>query len=312
MADPLNIVICTTPDDVALVEPIAELLRAAPRRSVSIVHDEAGGVPWWEQVVGRIRSAGLFIVALSPAALEPTSSAATTVAAALAFARLCDRECLYVAVADLEGTPLPIGIDRDDVIDCRALDATSVPRLFRRLATVGERTVPPDWVTDPALPVHVDRPSSVFISYRRRDTQYAVPQLRERIEAVLGPGTVFHDVVSIQPGVDFRPELSKGIGRADVILILIGREWLDELNERRGGPEEDQVAVEVELALASGKPVVPLLLDQISMPGPAELPHELAPLSFRNGLPLRPDPDFATDVDRVLDRMGFTPVPGTG
>ena len=101
MADPLHIVICTTPDDVALVEPIAELLRAAPRRSVSIVHDEAGGVPWWEQVVGRIRSAGLFIVALSPAALEPTSSAATTVAAALAFARLCDRECLYVAVADL-------------------------------------------------------------------------------------------------------------------------------------------------------------------------------------------------------------------
>ena len=63
---------------------------------------------------------------------------------------------------------------------------------------------------EPAFPVHVDRPRSVFISYRRDDTKWAVLPLRERLEAVLGEGTVFHDVVSIDPGVDFRPELAEG------------------------------------------------------------------------------------------------------
>jgi TIR domain len=311
MADPLNIVICTTPDDVALVEPIAELLRAPVRRSVSIVHDEPGGLPWWGRVVGEIRSAGLFIVALSPAALRPASSTATMVATALAFARACERECLFVSVADIEDEPLPIGIDRDDIVDCRALDATSVPELFRRLAERGEAATAPAWVTDPAPPLHLDRPRSVFISYRRKDTQYAVGPLRERIEAVLGPESVFHDVVSIPVGVDFRPQLVEGIGRADIVLVLIGRTWLEELNERRGGADADQVLVEVELALGSGKPVIPLLVDA-SMPAAAELPRELQALAYRNGLSLRPDPDFATDVDRVLDRMGFIPAPGTG
>ena len=141
-------------------------------------------------------------------------------------------------------------------MDCRALDATSVPELFQRLATVGPPEAAPEWVPEPAFPVHVDRPRSVFISPPRR-RKWAVLPLRKRLEAVLGEGTVFHDVVSIDPGVDFRPELAEGIDRADVILVLIGPSWLDELKKRRGSPEQDQVVVEIELALGSGKPVFP-------------------------------------------------------
>ena len=88
-------------------------------------------------------------------------------------------------------------------------------------------------------------------------TQVGGAPAEERLEAVLGQGTVFHDVVSIAPGVDFRPELAEGIDRADVILVLIGPRWLDELKKRQGGPEQDQVVVEIELALGSGKSVVP-------------------------------------------------------
>ena len=196
-------------------------------------------------------------------------------------------------------------------MDCRALDATSVPRLFQRLATVSQPEPPPDWVVDPPLPVHIDRPSSVFISYRRDDTKWAVVPLLERIEAILGPATVFHDIVSIAPGVDFRPELAEGIDRADVILVLIGSSWLDELNKRQGGTEQDQVLVEVELALASGKPVVPLLVDEALMPAPTELPDVIRLLAYRNGQPLRAA-DVDADVTGIIARIGFTPVPGTG
>jgi len=308
---PLRIVICTTPEDVPRVEPIGELLRAPALRSVAIIHDEPGGLPWWQGVVGEIREAGLFILALSQAALEPTTSAGTTVAAALAFARACGRECLVVSVADIETEVLPIGIDRSAIVDCQALDATSVPALFRRLATVESPEAPPEWVVEPPLPVHVDRPSSVFISYRRDDTKWVVPPLRERLEAVLGQDAVFHDVVSIAPGVDFRPELAEGIDRADVILVLIGPSWLDELTKRQGGPEQDQVVVEIELALGSGKSVVPVLVDDADMPAAGELPAVIRPLAFRNGRPLRAA-DVDADIDVIIDRIGFTPAPRTG
>ena len=52
---------------------------------MAIIHDEPGGLPWWQGVVREIREAGLFILALSQAALEPTTSAGTTVMAALAY-----------------------------------------------------------------------------------------------------------------------------------------------------------------------------------------------------------------------------------
>jgi hypothetical protein len=308
---PLQIVICTTPEDVARVEPIGELLRSRARRSVAIIHDEAGGLPWWEGVVGDIREAGLFILALSQTALEPTTSAGTMVTTALAFARACGRECLVVSVADIETEALPIGIDRSAIVDCRSLDATSVPALFQRLATIGPPETPPEWVPDPPLPVHVARPSSVFISYRRDDTKWAVLPLRERLEAVLGAGTVFHDVVSIAAGVDFRPELVEGIGRADVILVLIGPRWLDELRKRQGGTEQDQVVVEIELALGSGKSVVPVLVDDAEMPAEGELPEVIRPLAFRNGRPLRAA-DVDADIDVIIERIGFTPAPRTG
>ena len=308
---PLRIVICTTPEDVPRVEPIGELLRSPARRSVAIIHDEPGGLPWWQGVVREIREAGLFILALSQAALEPTTSAGTTVMAALAYARACGRECLVVSVTDIETEALPIGIDRTAIVDCRALDATSVPELFQRLATVGPPEAAPEWVPEPAFPVHVDRPRSVFISYRRDDTKWAVLPLRERLEAVLGEGTVFHDVVSIDPGVDFRPELAEGIDRADVILVLIGPSWLDELKKRQGSPEQDQVVVEIELALGSGKPVVPLLVDDADMPAAGELPEVIRPLAFRNGRPLRAA-DVDADIDVIIERIGFTPAPRTG
>jgi hypothetical protein len=135
--------------------------------------------------------------------------------------------------------------------------------------------------------------------------------LRERIEGVLGPDTVFHDIVSIAPGVDFRPELAAGIDRADVILVLIGSSWLEELKERQDGTAEDQVVVEVELALGSGKPVVPVLVDEAPMPPPQELPDVIRLLAFRNGQPLRAA-DVESDVTNIIERIGFTREPSTG
>ncbi|HAG77043.1 MAG TPA: toll/interleukin-1 receptor domain-containing protein, partial [Thauera sp.] len=66
---------------------------------------------------------------------------------------------------------------------------------------------------------------------------------------------------------------------------------------------EDMVRLEVEMALARGQNVVPLLVQGARMPSAAQLPAPLAPLAYRNALPVRPDPDFRGDVLRLVEAL---------
>ena len=231
----LRMVICTTPDDVPRVEPIAELLRSPARRSVWIIHDEPGGLPWWESVVDEIRQATLFIVALSPAALDPTSSTGTMVAAALAFARACEHECLVVSVADVEAETLPAGIDhgadRGLPSARRHLGATAVPevgdrRSARAASRLGGRPPAPRAHRPAEGRVHLVSPGRHEVGDRpasrtdRGDTRARHGLPRHRVH---------------RPGRGLPAELATGIDRADVILVLIGSSWLEKLNKRPGG-----------------------------------------------------------------------------
>jgi hypothetical protein len=46
--------------------------------------------------------------------------------------------------------------------------------------------------------------------------------------------------------------------------------------------------------------VVPLLVRGASVPCENDLPASLAQLSYRNGIAVRPDPDFHRDMDRLI------------
>jgi hypothetical protein len=59
------------------------------------------------------------------------------------------------------------------------------------------------------------------------------------------------------------------------------------------------VRTEIETAMQRNIPVVPLLVQGAAMPGAQHLPEALAPLVYRNALPVRPNPDFARDMERV-------------
>ncbi len=65
----------------------------------------------------------------------------------------------------------------------------------------------------------------------------------------------------------------------------------------------DHVRIEIETALGRGIPVVPLLVQEADIPSPEQLPESLQQLAFRNGLPVRADPDFHSDVDRLIGRL---------
>lgn len=160
----------------------------------------------------------------------------------------------------------------------------------------------------------------VFISYRRWDSIDVVGRIDDHLVAVFGRRNVFKDVDSVRLGVDFREEITKAVGRCDVLLAVIGPKWAGEADDdsstrtisltgpapppeaggRRIDETGDYVRLEIEAALRRGIPVIPILVGTTPMPSAEQLPESLEELAYRSGTRVRPDPDFRGDVDRVV------------
>jgi formylglycine-generating enzyme required for sulfatase activity len=156
--------------------------------------------------------------------------------------------------------------------------------------------------------------SKIFLSYRRDDSADATGRLYDRLAAHYSGENIFRDVDTIPLGVDFRTHLHEAVGRCGVLLAIIGRQWLSvthSAGQRRLDDPRDFVRIEIEAALQRNIPVIPVLVQGATMPVVEDLPPSLQLLAFRNGIAVRPDPDFHRDVDRLiqyLDRL-FTATP---
>ena len=147
----------------------------------------------------------------------------------------------------------------------------------------------------------------IFISYRREETAYPAGWLYDRLAGHFGGGQVFKDVDSIQLGDDFVEVITRAVGSCDVLVALIGGEWLsvtDAHGRRRLDDPDDFVRLEIEAALSRGVRVIPVLVDGARMPPADELPDSLAALVRRQALELSPARfDFDTSrLLKVLDR----------
>jgi len=150
----------------------------------------------------------------------------------------------------------------------------------------------------------------VFLSYRREDSISIAGRIRDRLANQFGADHVFFDIDAIPFGVDFRDHIDRMMTECDVVLVVIGRRWVDAVDEhgqRRLDQAGDFVRLEIEAALRREIPVVPLLVDGATIPQPNQLPESLTDLAYRNGTQVRYDPDFHTDIDRLLLRL--TPAP---
>jgi hypothetical protein len=114
------------------------------------------------------------------------------------------------------------------------------------------------------------------------------------------------DVDDIPLGVDFSKYIDEKVGKCEVLLAVIGRDWLsatDANGNRRLDLPEDFVRIELESALNRNIPVIPLLVRHASMPKAMDLPESIRDFSKRNGMPVRADPDFRTDCDRLIEGL---------
>jgi hypothetical protein len=157
----------------------------------------------------------------------------------------------------------------------------------------------------------------IFISYRREDTDYPAGWLFDRLADHFGGSQVFKDVDSIELGDDFVEVIAAAVGSCDVLLALIGEQWLtitDTDGRRRLDNSDDFVRLEIEAALSRKVRVIPILVDRARMPRAEELPASLTRLTRRQALELSPS-RFEADINRllrVLDRTLAEEALGTG
>jgi len=147
------------------------------------------------------------------------------------------------------------------------------------------------------------RQPTIFISYRREDSADITGRISDRLIQKFGKDAVFKDVESIPLGSDFRKHLKDAVGRCDVLVAVIGRQWATIENEngrRRLDEPRDHLRIEVESALERDIPVIPVLVQGAVVPDPEKLPESLRPLAYRHAQPVRPDPDFNHDLDRLM------------
>ena len=143
---------------------------------------------------------------------------------------------------------------------------------------------------------------AVFISYRRGDVDGQARALVGDSSNHVGRDNVFIDVDSIAPGRDFRQVLKERLGTCDMVLALIGQQWLDakdQAGRRRLEDPGDFVRQEVAAALKRGIPVTPILLEDADMPTADWLPDEIKDLAYRNAFTLS-HARWESDVEELI------------
>jgi hypothetical protein len=147
----------------------------------------------------------------------------------------------------------------------------------------------------------------IFISYRREETAWQAGWLFNNLADRFGRGQIFKDIDSVEPGANWPEAITSAVASCDVLLALIGEQWLtitDEHGRPRLDNPKDFVRLEIEAALTRNVRVIPILIAGTRMPAEDQLPPSLAKLAHRQALELTPS-HFEFDTSRlhkVLER----------
>ena len=148
---------------------------------------------------------------------------------------------------------------------------------------------------------------AVFLNYRRGDSEGQARALFVELTRLLGKDSVFMDVDSIALGRDFRTILQERLGSCDVMVSLIGPDWLDAADpagNRRLESPTDFVRQEIAAALKRNIPVIPVLVQGARMPESERLPDDLRDLPYTNGFELGHS-TWESDVAEMVKRLGL-------
>jgi hypothetical protein len=142
----------------------------------------------------------------------------------------------------------------------------------------------------------------ILINYRRDDASHLAGRLYDRLAAHFPKNQIFIDVDNLDPGVDFVEAIEQSVGSCDVLIAVIGKRWLIS-SEADGGRRldnpDDFVRLEIAVALKRNIRVIPVLVDDASMPRANDLPDDLKSLIRRNAVQVG-HTHFSADSERLI------------
>jgi hypothetical protein len=80
--------------------------------------------------------------------------------------------------------------------------------------------------------------SRIFISYRREDSADSTGRIYDRLASHFGAEYLVRDVDSIPLGVNFYDYLTKSVSQCQVLIVVIGKNWLDSIKRRVNDPQD--------------------------------------------------------------------------
>ena len=125
--------------------------------------------------------------------------------------------------------------------------------------------------------------SKIFISYRRTDSADITGRLFDHLTFHFAREDLFKDVDSIPLGVDFRKSIADAVQSCDVVLAVIGMNWLSS-QDKQGHPRlsnpDDFVRIELEAGLERNIPVIPVLVSGADISKSTPYDHNTCKISM--------------------------------
>ena len=73
---------------------------------------------------------------------------------------------------------------------------------------------------------------TIAISYRREDTRWMVGRIFDHLVEYYGRDSIFMDIDGVPLGLDFRDQIRNTLQRSDILLAVIGPQWLAAQKEK--------------------------------------------------------------------------------
>jgi hypothetical protein len=137
---------------------------------------------------------------------------------------------------------------------------------------------------------------TIFINYRKDDSNWNALAIYQELQKYFSKEQLFKDFVD---------SINSALQSCDVLLVLIGEEWLDmkdATGARRLDDPNDFVRLEIAKALERKIKVVPVLLDRTPMPKVGDLPENLQALCRRQFVEIDPT-RFEDDVRNLAEAI---------
>ena len=142
----------------------------------------------------------------------------------------------------------------------------------------------------------------IYISYLQSDSAGHAGRLSDHLNRHFRNQNIVYDVNGIDVHTDWHSVIENQLNETQVTLIVIGRQWIDQINQNLSQQETDIVRFEVYNAVHRGGIIIPVLVHDAQMPSKEHLPTELQDLHQYEPFSID-DKTFARDVTRLARRI---------